>query len=75
MPHSPLIRTVHPPISNIEDYEEELRQYRAELDRGENNKYAQSELTDMAETLLEHCKFLDKKLDIKVCRLQLPRLK
>ncbi|KAK1807241.1 hypothetical protein LTR12_018415 [Friedmanniomyces endolithicus] len=65
MPHSPLLQTVHAPITNIGDYEDEIRQYRAELDRGENNKYAQSELTDLAETLVERCKFLNSKLIVK----------
>lgn len=68
MPHSPLLQTVHAPITNIGDYEDEIRQYRAELDRGENNKYAQSELTDLAETLVERCKFLNSKLIVKVRR-------
>lgn len=69
MPHSPLLRTVYPPIRDLEQYEIDIRQYRVEVDNGENNKYAQSELTEVAEALLDQCNFLDAKLTAKVSHL------
>jgi len=66
------MKVIHPPISNLEDVSETIRGYRVELDRGENNKYAQSELTDLAEQLLDHCDFLSEKLGIKVSRSSTP---
>jgi hypothetical protein len=66
MANSPYVKTVHPPIQDLDQYFTLVREYRAECDRGENNKYAQAELTDTAEELLEHCEFLIEKLNIKV---------
>ena len=75
MANSPYLKTINPPIQDLDYYSALVREYRAELDRGENNKYAQTELTDMAEHLLEHCDFLIEKLSIKVRKgLSVPML-
>ncbi|KAK5082558.1 hypothetical protein LTR70_007664 [Exophiala xenobiotica] len=66
MPHSPYSQEVQPPIEDLKAYETELRGYRYQEDEDIRDKYAASELLDRAETLLNHCHFLEEKLRIKV---------
>lgn len=66
MAESPYLKTVYPPIKDLDNYVARVREFRVECDRGENNKYAQTELTDIAEAFLEQCDFLIEKMGIKV---------
>ena len=71
MPHSPYRTTVYPPIKDLDGFRRDLNQHRADEENGESNKWARGELLEIGETLLEHCDFLEAKLDIKV-RICLP---
>lgn len=66
MPHSPYSQEVQPPIKDLKAYEKDLRGYRYQEDEDIHDKYAASELLDRAESLLDHCHFLEEKLRIKV---------
>ena len=66
MANSPYVKTIHPPIHDLDEYHDSVRKYRVECDQGENNKYAQTELTVIAEELLEQCDFLTDKLIARV---------
>ena len=66
MPNSPYTKTVFPPIQDLGGFEQDLARHRIQFDDGENNKYAQEELLALGEPLLEHCYFLDEKLNHKV---------
>ena len=66
--HSPFQKTVVPPDKNLEKYRKDVRYYRSQHDDNKDglDKYAGPDLLDISETLLNHCEFLESKLDIKV---------
>ena len=64
MPHSPYRETVYPPIKDVDECRRDLHMYQAREERGE--RIGDNELLDFAEPLVEHCEFLEAKLDIKV---------
>ena len=64
MPHSPYLETVYPPIQDVDEYRRDLRRYQAREERDE--EIGSNELLVFAEPLVEHCEFLEAKLDIKV---------
>ncbi|KAL9043547.1 MAG: hypothetical protein Q9214_003269 [Letrouitia sp. 1 TL-2023] len=66
MPHSPYRKTIYPPISDLDEYKRGITQHRVSLESGERNKYWDEELLDIGELLVEHCDFLNRKLDVKV---------
>lgn len=68
MPHSPYTDTVYPPIDDLDEYRRELRQSRSRYEEGlgEKDTYSVDALLDDGDNLLEHCDFLDTKLNIKV---------
>jgi hypothetical protein len=65
MPHSPYRRVVYPPIDDLDEYRHILRQSRSQFEEGEKDMDAQESLLETGDNLLEHCDFLDEKLDIK----------
>ncbi len=67
MVHSPYRKTVYPPIQDLGEYRRELCQQRSRWEEGERDKYAEEALLGLGEALVDHCNFLDTKLDIKVC--------
>lgn len=66
MPHSPYQTTVYAPINNLDSYSRDLSHHRNSLEDGEHDKYRDQLLLDIGEKLLEHCEFLEEKLEIKV---------
>lgn len=66
MPHSPYEATVYPPIRDLDPYRRELIHARASQDSGVRDQDAEEALLENAESLLEHCDFLEVKLDMKV---------
>ncbi|MCJ1246894.1 hypothetical protein MMC30_004105 [Trapelia coarctata] len=62
MPQSPYQQTVYPPIANLESYRYELRKARS---RYEDGNRLEDDTIDIGDLLLEHCDFLEAKLDIK----------
>ena len=64
MPQSPYRETVYPPIQDVDEYRRDLNMYQACEDRGE--RIGDCELLEFAEPLVEHCEFLEAKLEIKV---------
>ena len=67
MPQSPYRTTVYPPIQNVDEYKRELNHHRASWEDEERDKYRDEALLVIGEALVEHCNFLEEKLDIKVC--------
>jgi hypothetical protein len=66
MPHSPYDDAVYPPIQDLEEYRQDLRKLRSGFEEGERDKHMLHELLQCGESLLAHCDFLDKKLEIKI---------
>ncbi len=66
MPHSPYRKTVYPPIQNVDEYRRELAEHRASWEDDERDKCRDEMLLKIGEILVEHCEFLETKLDIKV---------
>jgi hypothetical protein len=66
MPHSPYHDVVYPPIHDLEDYRRDLRQLRSGYERSERNEDTEYLLLECGDSLLEHCDFLNTKLEIKV---------
>ncbi len=66
MPHSPYRKIIYPPIGDVDEYRRELIVHRAGEDDGERDKDRAATLLDLGDTLVEHCDFLEEKLDIKV---------
>lgn len=58
---------MHPPIQDMEEYEQLLRRVRTDFEDGEQEDYYFEPLLSAGEELLEHCEFLSAKLSIKVC--------
>ncbi|KAL9131430.1 MAG: hypothetical protein Q9217_000644 [Psora testacea] len=65
MPHSPYRTTIYPPIQDLDEYRRDINKHRAQFENGEADRYAVEELLDLGEPLLEHCDFLETKLEIK----------
>jgi hypothetical protein len=67
MPHSPYHNVVYAPINDLEGYRRDLRHARSHFEEGsEWRQDPEEELLGAAECLLDHCDFLETKLDIKV---------
>lgn len=66
MPHSPFHKTVHAPIQNLYVYKQNLGRFRISIEDDECDGDTYSELLGTGELLLEHCDFLEAKLNIKV---------
>jgi len=66
MPHSPYRTTVHPPINDLGYCRQTLTRQRLSYDDGQRDKEAEATLLGVGDDLLEHCEFLETKLDIKV---------
>ena len=64
MPQSPYCTTIYPPINDLEEYRHDVRQGRIERDQGWVDCTIDS--LGLAESLLEHCDFLEDKLDARV---------
>ncbi|KAL8930438.1 MAG: hypothetical protein Q9208_000622 [Pyrenodesmia sp. 3 TL-2023] len=62
MPHSPLQKTVHAPINNLEYYKDELARHRCGINDGERDKDREEELLDIGQDLFDQCEFLEDKL-------------
>lgn len=64
MPHSPYRKTVYPPIQDLREYRRKLAHHRASWEQDDD---CQEEiLLNIGELLVEHCDFVETKLDIKV---------
>lgn len=66
MPHSPYTQIVYPPIKDLASYEQDLRSHRAQYDNDEEDYDAIYNLLNIGDDLLEQCKFLEEKLNMKV---------
>lgn len=67
MPHSPYRKTIHPPIDDMDEYIKDLNRYRVGWENEQIEvKYLPEMLLSIAEPAIEHCKFLETKLEIKV---------
>ncbi|ERF69901.1 hypothetical protein EPUS_05445 [Endocarpon pusillum Z07020] len=66
MPHSLYLKTVYPPIRNVDEYRQDLARYRAKWEDGEVDMERDEMLLDIGESLVEHFDFLETKLNIKV---------
>lgn len=66
MPQSPYRTTVYPSLNDLGYCRETLARQRLSYEDGERDKEAKVTLLDVGENLLEHCEFLEAKLDIKV---------
>ncbi|KAL8789938.1 MAG: hypothetical protein Q9195_006599 [Heterodermia aff. obscurata] len=65
MPHSPYQTTVYAPIQDLEPFRQNFAREHIRQDNGERDKDAEEMLLQDGESLLEHCDFLETKLDIK----------
>ena len=66
MPHSPYTRTVYPPLQDVDDLRQELNVHRVSWECGDEDKRLVEPLLEVGDDLIEHCDFLEAKLDIKV---------
>lgn len=65
MSTSPYSKNVHPPISNLADYENTFRRHRVHIEEN-STLYVREDLLEDGEKLLEQCKFLTEKGHLKV---------
>ena len=63
---SPYTTRVYPTITNLTPYEQGLQRERLDFDEDKSDDWAVDRLLDYGKGLLEQCKFLTKKLEIKV---------
>lgn len=66
MPQSPYQKTVYAPIDNLNEYTRDLTRLRVEYDIGDDDDGREITLLDIGDELLDHCRFLEEKLQIKV---------
>ena len=66
MPHFPSHKLVHAPIQNLYVYRQNLGQFQTSIEDGQSDEDRDLGLLGIGELLLEHCDFLEAKLDIKV---------
>jgi hypothetical protein len=66
MPHSQDHDVDYPPINELEEYRQELRNSRLQWDEGERAKYLVQPLLEIGEILLGYCDFFIQKRTIKV---------
>lgn len=74
MPQSPYRTTVYPPIQDVSEFRRGLQRHQASWERGVHGSWGgEGSLLNIGKALIEHCDFLEEKLDIKV-RIYLPHI-
>lgn len=66
MRHSPITKTVRPPIPHLADADYEVKRFRAWYNEGELDGDRMEGLLDKTDVLVDQCRFLEDKLKIRV---------